>query len=323
MLDRTWLHGNGLLHGSLGGRCGVSGYSRGTAYFETGLVACQTACLFITSTDGSDRDGPDVLPDGSLAALRWMLRRMPGNVPDGLGISFRFETGLAACATVRSCPFGGSALGRMVRFEMGPASCTTARSWRFSDCQTARATTASHIRLVKEYACTPDPPGCGPEPKATRSGWSDNRIRPLVSRTAPFPQLIAGFKSRPHISPWLRPRGLYPQWGSYLYRPTCCLSDPSYLPPKLSSPSHILLSPYRSTVIPLAALRSICTLVDGSIRNGPGDLPGGSFVWRRRNRRIETDPASCPTTRSYRFGVMVGLRQARHLARRLTCVCSV
>jgi len=86
----------------------------------------------------------------------------------------------------------------------------------------------------------------------------------MVSRTAPFPQLIAGFKSRPHVSPWLQPRGLYPQQGSYPCRPTCCPSDPSYLTPRLSSPSRILPSPSRSTVISLAALRRICTSADGA-----------------------------------------------------------
>jgi len=74
----------------------------------------------------------------------------------------------------------------------------------------------------------------------------------MVSRTAPFSQLIAGFKSRPHISPWLRPWGLYPQWGSYPCRSTCCPSDPSYLLPRLSSSSPNLLSPTRSTVVLLA-----------------------------------------------------------------------
>jgi len=118
--DRTRLHGNGLLDGSLGGRRGVRGGSHGGACFETGPAACQTACSCIASADGSDRDVPGVLPDGLLVALRRMVRRMPSGVPDGLRISFRFETGPAACPTARSCRFGGSALRRMVRFEMGP-----------------------------------------------------------------------------------------------------------------------------------------------------------------------------------------------------------
>jgi len=110
----------------------------------------------------------------------------------------------------------------------------------------------------------------------------------MVSRTAPFPQLIAGFKSRPNVSPWLWPRGLYPQRGSYPCRPTCCPSDPSYLPPRLSSPSRILPSPSRSTVVSLAALRRICASADGTNRDGPGVLPDGLLVALRRIVRIET-----------------------------------
>ena len=86
----------------------------------------------------------------------------------------------------------------------------------------------------------------------------------MVSRTAPFPQLIAGFKSRPHVSPWLRPQGLYLQRGSYPCRLTCCPSGPAYLPPRLSSPSCILPSPSRSTVVSLAVLRRICASADGA-----------------------------------------------------------
>ena len=76
----------------------------------------------------------------------------------------------------------------------------------------------------------------------------------MVSQTTPFPQLIAGFKSQSHVSPWLWPRGLYPQWGSYPCRPTCCPSYPSYLLPRLLRPLRILLSPSRSTVVSLVAL---------------------------------------------------------------------
>ena len=144
--DRTRLRGNGLLDGSHGGRRGVRRTSPGGACFETGPAACQTARSCIASADGSDRDRPGVLPDGSLAALRRMVRRMPGGVPDGLRISFRLQTSPAACPTARSCRFGGSALRRMVRFETGPASCPTARSRRFGNCQMARATTASQVR---------------------------------------------------------------------------------------------------------------------------------------------------------------------------------
>jgi len=49
------------------------------------------------------RGGPGVLPDGSLMVLQRMVQRMPGGVPDGLRISFRLETGPAACPTARSC----------------------------------------------------------------------------------------------------------------------------------------------------------------------------------------------------------------------------
>ena len=101
------------------------------------------------SAEDSIRDGPGVLSDGSLAALRQRIR---------------FETGLASCPTVRSRRFGGGcdsrrarrlarrlargasaedsirdgpdvlpdgsllALRRIVQIETGPASCPTARS---------------------------------------------------------------------------------------------------------------------------------------------------------------------------------------------------
>ena len=106
------LRGSGVLDGSLGGRRGVRGGSRGGACFETGPAACQTArsCRFGggfdsrrarrlarrlargASADGSRRaqrlarrlargasadgsvDEPGVLPGGSLAALRRMVR---------------------------------------------------------------------------------------------------------------------------------------------------------------------------------------------------------------------------------------------------------
>ena len=48
----------------------------------------------------------------------------------------------------------------------------------------------------------------------------------MVSQTVPFAQLIAGFKSRPHVNPWLRPWGLYPQRGSYPYQLTVTVHVP-------------------------------------------------------------------------------------------------
>jgi len=98
----------GLLDGSLGGRCGVRSASRGGAYFEMGPAACQTARSCIASADGlrrarclaqwlargalaedSIRDWPGVLPDGSLVALRWMVRSGPGVLPDGSLVALR------------------------------------------------------------------------------------------------------------------------------------------------------------------------------------------------------------------------------------------
>jgi len=61
-------------------------------WFEAGPAACPTARSCITSADGSDRDGPGVLPDGSLVALLQMVR---------------FEMGPAYCPTARSQRFGG------------------------------------------------------------------------------------------------------------------------------------------------------------------------------------------------------------------------
>jgi len=206
-------------------------------------------CVAAHAAPHAVRDGPGILPDSSLATLR---RRI------------RFETGPASCPTTRSRRFAG-------RFEGGPSSCPTARSRRFDGWfgQDGHGVLpgGSHDnyltgKIRKGIRSHTRP--CGPEPEATRPGRSDNRIRPMVSRTAPFPQLIAGFKSRPHVSPWLQPRGLYPQQGSYPCRPTCCPSDPSYLTPRLSSPSRILPSPSRSTVVSLAALRRICTSADGA-----------------------------------------------------------
>ena len=168
--DRTQLRGNGLLDGTLGGRRGVRGGSHGSACFETGPAACQMAGSCIASADGSDRDGHGVLPDGSLAALQRMVRRMPGGLPDGLRISFRSETGPAACPTACSCRFGGSALRRMVRFKTGPAAGLAAQF-----AATAHSTTTSQVRSGKEYAhARTSQGGHGSKPGATRPGRSNN-----------------------------------------------------------------------------------------------------------------------------------------------------
>jgi len=51
--------------------------------------------------------------------------------------------------------------------------------WRLKmDCLADCLTTASRVRYGKECAHTPGPPGCGLEPKATRPGWSNNKILP-------------------------------------------------------------------------------------------------------------------------------------------------
>ena len=61
-------------------------------WFEAGPEACPTARSYIASVDGSDRDAPGVLPDGSLVALRCMVR---------------MDTGLLYYPTARSQRFGG------------------------------------------------------------------------------------------------------------------------------------------------------------------------------------------------------------------------
>jgi len=179
---------------------------------------CAVACTAAHAV----RDGPGGLPDGSL------MYRFGG----------WFEAGPASCPMARSQHFGGGFDSRWARrlarwLARGTLADGSRRARRLArrltrgasadasvetgpvSCPAAHTTTASRVRLGKVYAHTPDPPGCGPEPEATRPGRSDNRIRPMVSRSTPFPQLIAGFKSRPHVSPWLRPRELYPQQGSY------------------------------------------------------------------------------------------------------------
>jgi len=161
-----------MLDGSLSGRRGVRGGSRGGPCFEKGPPAYQSARSCIASADGSDPDGPSVLHDGSLAALRRMVRRIPGGVPDGLRTSFRFETGPAACPTARSCRFGGSALRRMVRFETGPAAGLAARF-----AATTHSTTASQVRSGNEYAHTrTSQGGRGSKPGATRPGRSNDML---------------------------------------------------------------------------------------------------------------------------------------------------
>ena len=100
--DRTRFRGNGLLDGSLGGQLGVRGGSRGSAC-SSRRARWLARWLARVSLRRMVRGGPGVLPDGSLAALRRMVRRMHGGLPDGLRISFRLETGPAACPTARSC----------------------------------------------------------------------------------------------------------------------------------------------------------------------------------------------------------------------------
>jgi len=106
------LRGNGLLDGFLVYRFG--------GWFEAGSASCPTArsrrfgggfdsrrarrlarrLARGASAEDSIRDGPGVLPDGSLVALR---RRM------------RFETGLASCPTARLRRFGGGCDSRRAR----------------------------------------------------------------------------------------------------------------------------------------------------------------------------------------------------------------
>jgi len=74
-----WLRNNGLLDGSLMYHFG--------GWFEVDPAACPMARSCITSSDGSDRDGPGVLPDGSLVAL-WRI--------------IRIETGSVSCLTACS-----------------------------------------------------------------------------------------------------------------------------------------------------------------------------------------------------------------------------
>jgi len=155
-------------------------------------------------------------------SLRRMVRGGPGGLPDGslaaLQLRIPFEMDLASYPTARSRRFGGGFDSRRAqrparRLAHGASADGSRRARRLDrllargasvdglvetgavSCPAVRATTALQERQGKEYAHTPDPPGCGPEPEATRRGRSDNRIRPMVSQTAPFPQLIAGFTS--------------------------------------------------------------------------------------------------------------------------------
>jgi len=125
--------------------------------FETGPAACLTARSYrfgsrrarwlarIASVDGSDRDWPGILPDGSLAALRRMVRRKPGGLPGGLRIS----------------------LQPMVRIETGPAACPTAHSYRCG-LRRARRLARRLARIASADGSDRDGPG----------GWPD---RSLVS----------------------------------------------------------------------------------------------------------------------------------------------
>jgi len=195
-----WLRGNGSLDGSLGGRRSAWSGSRGgvlgstrawrlaqrlargaladrltlwrMVWIETGPASCPTArsqCFgeWFAMLRRMVQDGPGILPDGSLAALRRMVRDAsadgcdgPGVLPDSSLAALRRMVRDASAdgsrwaqRTARRLARGASAdrltLRRMVWIETGPAYCPTARLrrfGRFGDCQTARATTASQVR---------------------------------------------------------------------------------------------------------------------------------------------------------------------------------
>jgi len=127
------------------------------------------------SADDSIRDGPGVMPDRSLAALRRIVRRMPGGVPGGLHISFRFEMGPAACPTARSCRFGGSALRWICASADGSILEGSAAGLAAQVGVMAHSTTASQVRSGKEYAHTrTSQRGRGSKPGATRPGQSND-----------------------------------------------------------------------------------------------------------------------------------------------------
>jgi len=141
------LRGNGLLDGSLGYR-----FSR---WFEAGPASCPTArsrrfgggfdsrrarCLGRPLTRGASaedsiRDGPGVLPDGSLVALR---RRI------------RFQTGPASCLTAHSWLFGrgfdSRRARRLARRLARGASADGSDETGPVSCPAARTTTASWVR---------------------------------------------------------------------------------------------------------------------------------------------------------------------------------
>jgi len=135
---------------------------RRRARFDTGLAAGPTARSWRFGgssdalADGLDRDGPGVLPDGSLAVLRRMVRDASA---DGSRRARHTARRLACGASADgSRRFGGwlrwarrtdrrlacGALADGSRrfggwFEMGPAYCPTARSWRFGRSSDASA----------------------------------------------------------------------------------------------------------------------------------------------------------------------------------------
>jgi hypothetical protein len=214
------------------------------------------------------------LPSGSPDGLQMSLRFEAGSggLPDGSLVSLRLETGPAA----RSYRFGG-----WFGFETGPAACPTACAtdpsvrWmvrRIGDCHTARATSVSQVRWGKEYAYTPDSPGCGPKPEASRPGQGvDKGDGFILQRSGGFltPRLVRGWRSglaHPYVVPsemkqpslgfFLseRPTSVRPEFRSFALpliselrplRPCGRKSNSGSLtpPPRLLSPLRILPSP--------------------------------------------------------------------------------
>jgi hypothetical protein len=244
----------------------VRGGSRGGACGLTRARRLARRLARIASADGS----------GSRRARR-LARRLAriASARDGPGgslVSLRLETGPAA----RSYRFGG-----WFGFETGPAACPTACAtdpsvrWmvrRIGVCHTARATSVSQVRWGKEYAYTPDSPGCGPKPEASRPGQGvDKGDGFILQRSGGFltPRLVRGWRSglaHPYVVPsemkqpslgfFLseRPTSVRPEFRSFALpliselrplRPCGRKSNSGSLtpPPRLLSPLRILPSP--------------------------------------------------------------------------------
>ena len=134
---------------------------------ETGPAYCLTARSCIASVDGSDRDGPGVLPDGSLVyrfggwlGSRW-ARRIARQLARGASADGSDEDRPGVL------PDGSlTALWRMVQFEMGPAYCLTARSRCFGgwfDSGWARRTARRLARSASADGSIRDGPGVLPD----------------------------------------------------------------------------------------------------------------------------------------------------------------